>query len=258
MADAYTIFLWVMLGTGIFVFITLFFENAGYGQFVTKKWGKNINNKAGWVIMEVPVIIAYVIIWLWSDRRGDTVPLVFTAIFMTHYINRTFIFPYLIRGKDVMPWSIISFGMIFNTCNAIMQGVWIFFYITPAYDVSWLSSPQFIIGFILFIIGFIINLNADHVVRNLRPKGETGAMQFKIPRGGVFDLFKVSSPNYLGEFTEWLAFGIMTWSPSGFLFAAWTFFNLFPRAYALRKWYIKTFGEEFTKLNRKIMLPWIL
>jgi 3-oxo-5-alpha-steroid 4-dehydrogenase 1 len=32
---------------------------AGYGQYIGKRWGKTINNRAGWVIMEVPVVIVF-------------------------------------------------------------------------------------------------------------------------------------------------------------------------------------------------------
>lgn len=254
----YNVFLIIMVIIAAFVFITLFFENAGYGQFITKKWGKSLNNKLGWVVMEVPVVIVYLLLWLLSDRRADTVGIVFSLVFLTHYINRTFIFPALIRGKDLMPWSIISFGMIFNTCNAVMQGAWIFWLApTTLYTVSWLATPQFWIGLIIFIIGFITNLDADHIVRNLRPKDEQGAMKFYIPKGGVFDLFKVSSANYFGELTEWIGWAVMTLSWPGLIFAIWTFANLGPRAHALYKWYVKTFGEEFTKLKRKRMIPYI-
>jgi 3-oxo-5-alpha-steroid 4-dehydrogenase 1 len=256
--NAYYTFLIIMVLTGVFVFITLFFETAGYGQFVTKKWGKQINNKVGWVVMEIPVVIFYIIFWLASDRRAEATPIVFSLIFLTHYIQRTFIFPMLIRGKDLMPLSIISFGMIFNTANACMQGLWIF-YFAPAtmYTVAWLTTPQFIIGTIIFFCGYVINLNADHIVRNLRPKDEKEAGKFYIPRGGAFDLFKVTSANYLGELTEWIGFAILTLSWPGLIFAFWTFCNLGPRANALRKWYSKTFGKEFDDLNRKRMIPFI-
>jgi 3-oxo-5-alpha-steroid 4-dehydrogenase 1 len=251
-------FLIAMVLVAVFVFVTLFFETAGYGQFLTKKWGKSLNNKLGWVVMEVPVVILYVLFWVISDRRADIVPIIFSLVFLTHYIQRTFIFPYLIRGKDLMPWSIIVFGMVFNSFNALMQGAWIFWVApTGLYTVSWLSTPQFIIGLIVFLIGFITNLDADHIVRNLRPKDEQGAMKFLIPKGGVFDLFHISSANYFGELLEWIGWGILTLSWPGFIFALWTFANLAPRAHTLRKWYIKTFGEEFLKLKRKRMIPYI-
>ncbi len=44
-------FLIAMVATAIAVFASLFFVDAGYGQYVSKRWGKSIDNRAGWVIM---------------------------------------------------------------------------------------------------------------------------------------------------------------------------------------------------------------
>ncbi|MHA1392059.1 MAG: DUF1295 domain-containing protein [Promethearchaeota archaeon] len=152
-----------------------------------------------------------------------------------------------------MPWSIIIFGMLFNSANAIMQGGWIFYFaLEGLYDENWLITPQFIIGTIIFIFGFIINLHSDHIIRSLRKPGDNN---FYIPKGGMFKY--VTSANYFGEFTEWVGWAILTFSIPGLVFAIWTFANLGPRAYMLRKWYEKTFGEEFTKLKRKRMIPFI-
>ena len=142
--------------------------------------------------------------------------------------------------------------MIFNTANAVMQGVWIY-YLAPAgmYSNAWLLSPWFIIGVIIFLTGFIINVHSDHIVRNLRKPGDTA---FHVPYGGMFKY--VTSANYFGEFTEWVGWALLTFSWAGLVFAIWTFANLAPRANALRKWYIEKFGEEFPK-NRKRMIPFI-
>ena len=151
-----------------------------------------------------------------------------------------------------MPWSIIIFGMVFNSANAFMQGIWIFF-LSPntLYTPEWLLTPQFIIGTTIFIVGFFINIHSDHIIRNLREPGDT---TFHIPNGGLFKY--VTSANYLGEFTEWVGWMILTFSWPGFVFALWTFANLGPRAHSLRNWYRKTFGKEFP-MNRKRMIPFI-
>ncbi|MDE6400302.1 MAG: 3-oxo-5-alpha-steroid 4-dehydrogenase, partial [Muribaculaceae bacterium] len=52
-------------------------------------------------------------------------------------------------------------------------------------------------------------------------------------------------------------FAILTWSAPGMVFALWTFANLAPRARALHKRYALGFGERFTSLNRKYILPYI-
>jgi 3-oxo-5-alpha-steroid 4-dehydrogenase 1 len=235
------------------VFITLFIVPAGDGQMIKSKWGKSIDNRLGWVVMEIPVVIAIITLWLLSERRFETVPIIFICIFNLHYIQRTFIFPLLIRGKERMPVIIMIFGMVFNTANAFMQGLWIFYYAPEGlYSVDWLKTPQFIIGTIIFLSGFVINLNSDHIIRNLRKPGDT---TYCIPKGGMFKY--VTSANYFGELTEWVGWAILTFSFPGLVFAIWTFGNLGPRAHSLRKWYSEKFGAEFDKLNRKRIIPFI-
>ena len=67
----------------------------------------------------------------------------------------------------------------------------------------------------------------------------------------------VSSANYFGELLEWTGFAVASWSWAGAVFAWWTFANLAPRAASLRRRYEQEFGEEFTKLRRKRIIPFI-
>lgn len=153
-----------------------------------------------------------------------------------------------------MPLSIILTGVIFNLLNAYMIGGW-FFYVNPTpeeYPVSWLWSPLFILGVLIFFIGMGINIHSDSIIRNLRKPGDNGHY---IPRGGMFKY--VTSANYLGEFTEWVGFAILTWSLPGVVFAIWTFANLAPRAKATHKRYIERFGKEYECLDRKYIIPFI-
>jgi 3-oxo-5-alpha-steroid 4-dehydrogenase 1 len=235
--------------SSIIVFILLFRIPAGYGQHVSKKWGPSIDSKLGWFLMEIPTIIVYFVYYLISDRRLNIVPLIFMAIWMLHYCQRTLIFPLLIRGKLPMPLTIILMGFTFNGINAYLQARWIYTF-SPVYPISWLLNPFFIIGVLIFLIGIIINLQSDHIIRNLREPGET---EYKIPYGGMFKY--VSSPSYFGEITEWTGWAIMTWSIPGLVFAIWTFANLAPRARTNHLWYIKTFSD-YPK-NRKALIPFI-
>ncbi|NHJ26234.1 MAG: hypothetical protein EAX89_16765, partial [Candidatus Lokiarchaeota archaeon] len=82
---------------GVGVFILLFFVSAPYGQHIRKGWGPSINNKLGWFIMEVPTVIIYLIFYIISNRKMDLLPITFLTIWMIHYGQRTFIFPFLIR-----------------------------------------------------------------------------------------------------------------------------------------------------------------
>ena len=94
-----------MILIAIVVFIVLFVVPAGYGQMIKQKWGSTVNNRVGWVIMEFPVVLFFFLFWIFSGERFDTVPLIFFCLFNLHYIQRTFIFPALIRGNDLMPFG---------------------------------------------------------------------------------------------------------------------------------------------------------
>ena len=141
-------------------------------------------------------------------------------------------------------------GATFNVINGILIGLWLFKY--SSYDTEWFISPQFIIGTIIFIFGMFVNLQSDYIIRHLRKPGDT---KHYIPKGGMFKY--VSSANYFGEITEWFGFAILTWSLPGALFCIWTFANLAPRAKSLYKKYTEEFGEEFTSLKRKAVIPFI-
>ena len=246
------IFNFIMLFFGIIgvgVFILLFFVSAPYGQHIRKGWGPNINNKLGWFIMEIPTVVIYLIIYFLGERKTSVMSIVFLFIWMLHYGQRTFIFPFLIRAKQPMPVTIVSFGMMFNGINTYLQARWIYALSAP-YPDDWIFSPFFIAGLFIFLLGFIINLHSDRIIRNLRKPGET---EYKIPYGGMFRW--VSSPSYLGEITEWTGWAILTLSFPGLIFVAWTFANLAPRALSHHKWYLETF-PDYPK-NRKALVPFI-
>ena len=242
-----------MIGLAVVVFIVLMNVTAGYGMMYDRRWGPTISNRAGWILMESPVFAAMLLLWLLSSRRADTAPAVMGSLFLLHYFQRSFIFPFLLKGKGRMPLSVILMGVVFNLVNAYMIGGWLF-YVAPAgyYSVSWLLTPQFIVGTIIFFIGMAINIQSDHIVRSLRRPGDT---RHYIPRGGMYRY--VASANYFGEFVEWVGYAILTWSLGGLAFALWTFANLAPRARSIHKRYITEFGEEYSALGRKYIIPFI-
>ena len=57
-------FLVVMAVTALIVFIALHFINAGYGMLFDKKWGASLSNRIGWIVMEGPVFIAMIFLWI--------------------------------------------------------------------------------------------------------------------------------------------------------------------------------------------------
>lgn len=250
---AFYLFLAIMAVVAVVVFVSLFFVDAGYGKFYNPKWGPAVNNKLGWVLMESPVFLAMLLLWFFSDRRGDLVRLAFLFLFELHYIQRSFVFPFRMRGNSMMPLSIVLMGVTFNVLNALMQGGWIF-YLSPVdyYPADWLTNPRFIFGFLLFIIGMYVNIQSDDIIRNLRKDGDT---KHYLPKNGMFRY--VTSANYFGEFVEWVGFAILTWSWSGAVFALWTFANLCPRAARIYDHYKLEFGDELDTKKVKRIIPFI-
>lgn len=257
--NTYYIILTSMAVMAVIVFVALFYFKAGYGYLSTSKWGPKISNKAAWVIMEAPAFIFLLYYTLRFAASGvetgnsRIVLYIMAGLFLLHYFQRSFIFPFLMRGKSKMPIAIMLMGLTFNTLNAYLIGGWLYGQ-APAgmYGTHWLWSPQFIIGAVVFFTGMAINLHSDHIIRNLRKPGDT---KHYIPRKGLYKY--VTSANYFGEFTEWVGYAILTWSPAGLLFAAWTFANLAPRAKSLTAKYEEEFGEEYKSLKKKHIIPFI-
>ena len=259
--NTYYIIIACMAAMAVIVFIALFFFKAGYGYLSTSNWGPKISNKVAWVLMEAPsfCFMLYYTLRFAADGgavngNSNLVLYILASFFLLHYFQRSFIFPLMMRGKSKMPIAVMLMGMTFNTFNAYIIGEWLY---DPSlnggmYHLDWLWSPQFIIGAVIFFVGMGINLHSDHVIRNLRKPGDT---KHYIPRRGLYKY--VTSANYFGELTEWIGFAILTWSPAGLLFAVWTFANLGPRAKSLTEKYEAEFGEEYTKLNKKHIIPFV-
>ncbi len=248
---------WSITGTmaalAVVVFIALQRLTAGYGIMYRKGWGPTVDNRLGWVLMEAPSFITMLLLWIFSPRSADAAPIVMALLFLIHYFQRSFIFPMLMRGRNRMPLAIIAMGVVFNVINAYMLGGWIFYVAPPGtYPDSWLYSPLFILGTVIFFTGMAINLQSDNIVRHLRRPGDT---RHYIPRGGMYRY--VTSANYLGEITEWIGFAILTWSVAGAVFALWTFANLAPRARQIHRRYLSEFGDEYARLNRRYIIPFI-
>ncbi|MCM1515670.1 MAG: DUF1295 domain-containing protein [Paraprevotella sp.] len=250
------------------VFTALFFFKAGYGYLSTSSWGPKIGNKLAWVIMEAPsflFLLYYTCRFAASGAvTADNRAVLYTmaGLFLLHYFQRAFIFPLLMRGKSRMPIAIMTMGMVFNTLNSYFIAGWLYGSAIPfgpetripemVYTGEWFWSPQFIAGTLVFFAGMLINLHSDHVIRHLRKPGDT---KHYIPRKGFYRY--VTSANYFGELTEWVGYAILTWSPAGVLFAVWTFANLGPRAKSLTAKYEEEFGEEYRKLDKKHLIPFI-
>jgi len=239
---------WMALA--IIVFVTMFFVTAPFGRHTSEKWGVSINNKLGWMIMELPSLAIMVYFLLWGSRSMTSFAWILFALWIFHYLNRTFIYPLRIKPTPKkIPLLIVGSAIFFNVVNAGLNGYYLA-ELAPmeSYSEKWLSSPYFIIGIILFITGMVINWKSDNILIHLRSKGETG---YKIPKGFLFNY--ISSPNLFGEIIEWCGFALMAWNLPALTFMVWTFANLVPRAKNHHDWYHRNF-PDYPK-ERKIVFP---
>ena len=238
----------------IVVFFSLKNIKAGYGRFYNETWGPTINNRLGWFLMEAPVFFFMMTLWLMSDRVSSWPHIVIFLFFQLHYFQRSFIFPLLLRGKGIMPISIIGMGVLFNMFNALMQGGWLFFVSPDYYYTSeWFTTPQFIIGSIVFFIGMWVNLSSDHIIRQLRKHNDN---KHYMPQKGMFKY--VTSANYTGECLEWIGYAILTWSLAALVFTLWVISTLLPRAASLYEYYKLEYPATFEKhKNLKRIIPFI-
>jgi len=246
----YFVFTCCWIAVGIAAGLYLLRKEAPYGRFTTRNWGPMISNRLGWFFMELTVMIVFALRIPFAQFNWQTPATVMIIFFFIHYLHRSLIYPFMIRtrGKK-MPVVIMLSAVLFNTVNGSLLGTW--FAKFGRYRDTWYLSSQFIAGVILFIIGMLINWNADYYLIHLRQKGETG---YKIPQAGLFKL--IASPNLLGEMVEWGGYALLTWSLPGLAFFVWTCANLVPRAIANYRWYRKTFPEYPSERKRLIPYVW--
>lgn len=239
---------WVVLA--IASSAALFFTTAPYGKFARDGYGALVNRTAGWVIMESPAVWMMVFFFMIGDRTSNAVAMVFLSLWLLHYVQRTYVFPFRMRGKSQSITLVtVALGFLFNAGNAYLNGRYLF-WLSPPYETSWFGDPRFIAGLFLFFVGFAINIRSDSILRSLRKPGETG---YKIPQGGMFRF--VSAANYFGELIEWAGWAVLTWSPAGAVFFFWTAANLVPRGVSQHKWYLEKFSDYPTE--RKAIIPFL-
>jgi steroid 5-alpha-reductase/3-oxo-5-alpha-steroid 4-dehydrogenase 1 len=256
-AQWYHLLLITILVLSPLVFGALMLLPAAYGRHKKghgKLWGPGIPTRLAWVLMEAPSSLGFAVIYFLGERAFEWAPLVLFLMWQSHYFQRSFVFPFLIKVRpgDTTPISIpvlaISSNLVISFLNAAILS-WAA--IGRGYELSWLMDPRFIIGATIFVAGYRINRKADAMLAALRKPGETG---YKIPRGWLYE--KVSCPNYLGEFLVWTGWAIATWSWGGVAFLLWTLANLVPRALVNHRWYHQNFPDY--PRERKAVIPALL
>jgi 3-oxo-5-alpha-steroid 4-dehydrogenase 1 len=191
MEGLYNFSIILVLGFAVIVFILLFYISAPYGKFLRKGWGITVRSKWAWMIMEAPSPVLMTYFFYTSDQK-NLLQIIFIFFWLTHYIHRTFIYPFTQSGRNKSyPVMLISMAFIFNCFNGFMNGFGVLHLLT--YPSSWILSWKFIAGSFIFIMGFIINKIADEKLRKMRIKS---ALDYIQPSGWLFNY--VSCPHYFG------------------------------------------------------------
>lgn len=250
--DTLNFICYVWLAIAILVHITMFFVTAPFGRHTTTSWGPMVDNKLAWFVMELPSLGIMAYFLFFGSKSFDSYVWILFSAWIFHYFNRTIIYPLRIKATEKkMPLAIVLNAILFNLMNAGLNGYFLSELANSTdYNETWLTSPYFILGAMLFAGGMAINWRADHILISLRKPGETG---YKIPKGFLFDF--ISSPNLFGEIIEWTGFAIMAWNLPALTFMVWTFANLVPRAKNHHDWYKSKFSDYPTE--RKAVFPFL-
>jgi len=252
--ESYQLFVYFWAGLGICAGLAIYFLRlmpiSGKVDNHTGALLGSVDKRIGWIIMETPILLSVCYFYL-AGSQPINASIVLIGAFVLHYSHRALIYPHRIKthGKRI-PTSSVLLTMGFYTINGYLIGY--YFGSLKSYPIEWLYDPRFIIGSVLFLAGFIINIQSDTILINLRGPNESG---YKIPQGGFFKW--VSCPNYFGEIIEWLGFALMCWSLPGVMYAMWVGITLVTTGLTAHHWYLKKFGDEYPK-QRKAVIPFLI
>ncbi|XP_060047134.1 3-oxo-5-alpha-steroid 4-dehydrogenase 1 isoform X1 [Erinaceus europaeus] len=158
-----------------------------YGRYVTPGGRCQLPARVSWVLQELPSLVLPLLLLLRAPPGTPTPNLLLLSMFVLHYVQRSLIFPLLIRGGKPTPVYVFLLAFLYCTFNGYLQGRYLTRHAVYAED--WLTDPRFLGGSLLWLLGLMINLHSDHILRNLREPGETG---YKIPRGGTLRSLKTT------------------------------------------------------------------
>ena len=243
----------------LLVFIGAAFMKSPYGRFSSTRWGVNLSPRLGWFLMELPAMLSFLFFYFQGRNRFEIVPLFFLFVWVVHYGNRGFVFPYLIRSPKGATASfcitIVAMGWIVTSTHGYLNAAFISdlgTHFTP----DWFYDPRFIVGIALYYGSFILIIRSDAIIRNLRSieEIERGDKVYRIPRGGLFRF--VTNPSYLTEIMAFTGFALATWSLGATFILLITIANLVPRAFQTHRWYKDKFPDY--PPERRVLIPYLL
>lgn len=241
------------------ILVGAFAGKAPYGKLGSERSGINLSPRLGWFLMELPATLSFLWFYLHGQNAGELVPMIFLGVWLIHYGNRGFVFPLLMRiargTKGTFSLIVVVSGWLVTTLHGYLNAVFIS-HLSTHMTVDWLSDPRFIIGIAVYVCGFLLNIQSDSIIRNLRSKAEVerGEKIYRIPQGGLFKY--VTNPSYFSELLSFTGFAIATWSLGAVFVLVVSAANLIPRAFQVDRWYRDKF-PDYPK-DRKVLVPFLI
>jgi very-long-chain enoyl-CoA reductase len=205
-----------------------------------------ISSRIGMLILYTPAILAGLVSFAIFPNDSFRFLLVKAALTL-HFLKRDF---------DVLFIHKYSGGMILDSVLLITSS-YTMATITMLYAqnlTQGISNPSIDLvypGILLFLVGIIGNFFHHISLSKLRENGDR--VQYKIPRGGMFDF--VICPHYLFEILIFVGIAFISQTLYAFCFVIGTTIYLIGRSYATRRWYLSKF-DDFPK-NVKALIPFV-
>jgi len=220
----------------------------------SRNWGPTVNPKISWFIFELPNLL-WSIYAYWNRNvevfAASTANACLLSLFTIHYLNRCIIYPIrMSHNSQPVNLVILSSALAFCTINGFLQTMQYCNF--EAYPEHYHKSPSFILGCSIWFIGFLLNIQADTILRTLR--NDPPISTYKIPHGGLFRY--TSCPNFCGEIIEWFGYAVASQSLPAWAFFAWVCANLIPRGRSHHHWYLHKF-EDYPR-DRWAVIPLLI
>ncbi|CAI8054547.1 Steroid 5-alpha-reductase DET2 [Geodia barretti] len=202
------------------------------------------------VVALVPNIVFFILSYFLAGQHFNQAPnIVFFCLYVIHYLERGIVNPLVSRYSNTkirlwIPLSWFLTGLLISYINAEFIG-------SAEYCNNYLYDPRFLIGLVLFIVGFALNRVADYQLVCLR-ESRTDT-KHAIPKGPLY--FLISCPNYFGEGLQWFGWAVMTWSLAGLVLWLVSEATFVPRSRQNHKWLRNQF-LDYPSLRRGL-IPFI-
>lgn len=180
-------------------------------------------------------------------------------MFLIHYSYRGIYYPLSIK---VHPGAKKNFsllpavgGWLVTIPHGYLNAKWLAEHGKHLANKKWLNNIMFQLGFIIYYFGFLNIIYHDSIIRNLRT-GAPNEPRYKIPKGGFYDYCIAGA--YTVELIAWFGWAMTSgFGPNGLFIFFVSCFNLIPRSAVTNQWFVDKFGDEYTQLELKNIIPFV-